>query len=125
MADEPTDRDVPTAETPVVGPFDELFAAPAAVVEPVADELGAAPEHTVDDEPPLDESPEPVAVDPPTVEPPAVDPSGALGRSGRRSALSRPLPWAAVIAGVLLAALAVGVFVVGLQLQLPIWPGQR
>jgi len=25
---------------------------------------------------------------------------------------------------VLLAALAVGVFVVGLQLQLPIWPGQ-
>lgn len=27
-------------------------------------------------------------------------------------------------ASVLLAALAVGVFVVGLQLQLPIWPGQ-
>ena len=30
-----------------------------------------------------------------------------------------------VIAGILLAVLAVGVFVVGLQLQLPIWPGQR
>ena len=30
-----------------------------------------------------------------------------------------------LIAGVLLAALAVGVFVIGLQLQLPIWPGQR
>lgn len=29
-----------------------------------------------------------------------------------------------VISGVLLAALAVGVFVVGLNLQLPIWPGQ-
>ena len=27
--------------------------------------------------------------------------------------------------GVVLAALAVGVFVVGLQLQLPIWPGQQ
>jgi len=34
-------------------------------------------------------------------------------------------PVESVIAGVLLAALAVGVFVVGLQLQLPIWPGQR
>ena len=33
-------------------------------------------------------------------------------------------PREALIAGVLLAALAVGVFVVGLQLQLPIWPGQ-
>jgi hypothetical protein len=33
-------------------------------------------------------------------------------------------PKEAVIAGVLLAALAVGVFVVGLNLQLPIWPGQ-
>jgi hypothetical protein len=33
-------------------------------------------------------------------------------------------PREAVIAGVLLAALAVGVFVIGLQLQLPIWPGQ-
>jgi len=33
-------------------------------------------------------------------------------------------PREAVIAGVLLAALAVGVFVVGLNLQLPIWPGQ-
>jgi hypothetical protein len=33
-------------------------------------------------------------------------------------------PKEAVIAGVLLAALAVGVFVVGLSLQLPIWPGQ-
>jgi putative tricarboxylic transport membrane protein len=31
----------------------------------------------------------------------------------------------ALIAGVLLATLAVGVFVVGLNLQLPIWPGQR
>jgi len=30
----------------------------------------------------------------------------------------------ALIVGVLLAALAVGVFVIGLQLQLPIWPGQ-
>jgi hypothetical protein len=34
-------------------------------------------------------------------------------------------PKEAVIAGVLLAALAVGVFVVGLSLQLPIWPGQE
>ena len=33
-------------------------------------------------------------------------------------------PREALIAGVLLAALAVGVFVIGLQLQLPIWPGQ-
>ena len=34
-------------------------------------------------------------------------------------------PREALISGVLLAALAVGVFVIGLQLQLPIWPGQR
>ena len=34
-------------------------------------------------------------------------------------------PREALIAGVLLAALAVGVFVVGLQLQLPIWPGRQ
>ena len=34
-------------------------------------------------------------------------------------------PKEAVISGVLLAALAVGVFVIGLSLQLPIWPGQR
>lgn len=34
-------------------------------------------------------------------------------------------PRESLIAGVLLAALAVGVFVVGLSLQLPIWPGQR
>ena len=33
-------------------------------------------------------------------------------------------PKEALIAGVFLAALAVGVFVVGLNLQLPIWPGQ-
>ena len=33
-------------------------------------------------------------------------------------------PREAVISGVLLAALAVGVFVIGLNLQLPIWPGQ-
>jgi integral membrane sensor domain MASE1 len=33
-------------------------------------------------------------------------------------------PREALVAGMLLAALAVGVFVVGLQLQLPIWPGQ-
>ena len=33
-------------------------------------------------------------------------------------------PREALVAGVLLAALAVGVFIVGLQLQLPIWPGQ-
>jgi hypothetical protein len=33
-------------------------------------------------------------------------------------------PRESVIAGVLLAALAVGVFVIGLNLQLPIWPGQ-
>jgi hypothetical protein len=31
----------------------------------------------------------------------------------------------ALISGLLLAALAVGVFVVGLGVQLPIWPGQR
>jgi hypothetical protein len=34
-------------------------------------------------------------------------------------------PKEALISGVLLAALAVGVFVIGLNLQLPIWPGQR
>jgi hypothetical protein len=34
-------------------------------------------------------------------------------------------PRESLIAGVLLATLAVGVFVIGLQLQLPIWPGQR
>ena len=34
-------------------------------------------------------------------------------------------PRESLIAGVLLAALAVGVFVIGLQLQLPIWPWQR
>ena len=33
-------------------------------------------------------------------------------------------PREALVAGVLLAVLAVGVFVIGLQLQLPIWPGQ-
>ena len=33
-------------------------------------------------------------------------------------------PREAIISGVLLALLAVGVFVVGLNLQLPIWPGQ-
>ncbi len=32
-------------------------------------------------------------------------------------------PKEALISGVLLAALAVGVFVIGLKLQLPIWPG--
>ena len=31
-------------------------------------------------------------------------------------------PREALIAGILLAALAVGVFVIGLKLQLPIWP---
>ena len=31
-------------------------------------------------------------------------------------------PKEAIVAGVLLAALSVGVFVVGLHLQLPIWP---
>jgi hypothetical protein len=42
------------------------------------------------------------------------------------SAASREFrPREALIAGVLLATLAVGVFVIGLQLQLPIWPGQR
>jgi hypothetical protein len=34
-------------------------------------------------------------------------------------------PREALIAGVVLAALAVGVFVIGLQLQLPIWPGRQ
>ena len=34
-------------------------------------------------------------------------------------------PRESLLAGLLLAALAVGVFVVGLQLQLPIWPLQR
>ncbi len=33
-------------------------------------------------------------------------------------------PREALIVGVLLSALAVGVFVIGLQLQLPIWPGR-
>ena len=33
-------------------------------------------------------------------------------------------PRESLVAGLLLAALAVGVFVVGLQLQLPVWPGQ-
>ena len=42
------------------------------------------------------------------------------------SAASREFrPLESVIAGMVLAALAVGVFVIGLQLQLPIWPGQR
>jgi hypothetical protein len=42
------------------------------------------------------------------------------------SAASREFrPLESLIAGVLLAALAVGVFVIGLQLQLPIWPWQR
>ena len=41
------------------------------------------------------------------------------------SAASREFrPREALIAGIVLAALAVGVFVVGLQIQLPIWPGQ-
>ena len=34
-------------------------------------------------------------------------------------------PKEALISGVLLAALAVGVFVIGLKLQLPIWPGSN
>jgi hypothetical protein len=34
-------------------------------------------------------------------------------------------PKEAVISGVLLAVLAVGVFVIGLKLQLPIWPGSN
>lgn len=39
------------------------------------------------------------------------------------SAASHEFRWKeAIISGVLLAALAVGVFVVGLKLQLPIWP---
>jgi hypothetical protein len=33
-------------------------------------------------------------------------------------------PRESLVVGIVLAALAVGVFVVGLQLQLPIWPGQ-
>ena len=42
------------------------------------------------------------------------------------SAASREFrPRESLIAGIMLAALAVGVFVIGLQLQLPIWPGQR
>ena len=42
------------------------------------------------------------------------------------SAASREFrPVESMIAGALLAALAVGVFVIGLQLQLPIWPGQQ
>jgi hypothetical protein len=41
------------------------------------------------------------------------------------SAASREFrPREALVAALVLAALAVGVFVVGLQLQLPIWPGQ-
>ena len=41
------------------------------------------------------------------------------------SAASHEFRWKeSIISGVLLAALAVGVFVVGLNLQLPIWPGQ-
>ena len=41
------------------------------------------------------------------------------------SAASREFrPLEALISGVLLAILSVGVFVIGLQLQLPIWPGQ-
>jgi putative tricarboxylic transport membrane protein len=41
------------------------------------------------------------------------------------SAASREFrPRESLVAGIVLAALAVGVFVVGLQLQLPIWPGQ-
>ena len=41
------------------------------------------------------------------------------------SAASRDFrPRESLVVGVVLAALAVGVFVVGLQLQLPIWPGQ-
>ena len=34
-------------------------------------------------------------------------------------------PKEAVISGILLSALAVGVFVIGLKLQIGIWPGQR
>lgn len=41
------------------------------------------------------------------------------------AASSEFLPRESLLAGLLLAALAVGVFVVGLQLQLPIWPLQR
>jgi TctA family transporter len=32
-------------------------------------------------------------------------------------------PKEALISGIVLAALAVGVFVIGLKIQLPIWPG--
>ena len=42
------------------------------------------------------------------------------------SSASHEFRWhESIVAGVALAALAVGVFVIGLQLQLPIWPGQR
>lgn len=42
------------------------------------------------------------------------------------SAASREFrPKEAVISGLLLAALVVGVFVIGLKLQIPIWPGSR
>src|SRR6266496_2893625 len=41
---------------------------------------------------------------------------------GASAASSEFRPREALIAGVLLAALAVGVFVIGLKLQLPIWP---
>jgi hypothetical protein len=42
------------------------------------------------------------------------------------SAASREFrPREALISGVLLAALAAGVFVIGLGVQLPLWPGQR
>ncbi len=34
-------------------------------------------------------------------------------------------PKEAVISGILLAVLAVGVFVIGLKLQIGIWPGER
>lgn len=34
-------------------------------------------------------------------------------------------PRESLVVGVLLAAMAVGVFVIGLQLQLPIWPGRQ
>lgn len=40
------------------------------------------------------------------------------------SAASREFrPKEAIISGILLAALSVGIFVIGLKLQLPIWPG--
>lgn len=42
------------------------------------------------------------------------------------SAASREFrPLEALLAGIVLSALAVGVFVVGLQLQLPVWPALR